>query len=278
MYRVGGGRRAGCSGRLIIAAIMIVVALVGYFGSSQLNPVTGETQHISMSPDEERVMGLQAAPEMAAQFGGLSSNQQAAALVERVGRRIWQQSDAAKGPYQFQYHLLADPDTINAFALPGGQVFITEGLMERLQTEGQLAGVLAHETVHVIGRHSAEQISKAQLTQGLTGAAVIAAVDPNDPSTYRTAQFAMLVNQMINLKFGRSDELESDALGVKYMVQAGYDPRSMIDVMKILEQSSSGPRPAEFMSTHPDPGNRIQRIQQAIDELHPNGVPDGLTR
>lgn len=272
------GRRTGGGARLIIAAIMVIVALVGYFGSSQLNPVTGETQHVSMSPEEERVMGLQAAPEMAAQFGGLSSNQQAAALVERVGNQIWQQSDAARGPYQFDYHLLADPQTINAFALPGGQIFITEGLMSKLQTEGQLAGVLAHETVHVVGRHSAEQVAKSQLTQGLTGAAVIAAVDPGDPSSYQTAQFAMLVNQMINMKFGRSDELESDSLGVKYMVQAGYDPRSMIDVMKILAESSSGPRPAEFMSTHPDPGNRIQRIQQAIDELYPNGVPAGLTR
>ena len=150
--------------------------------------------------------------------------------------------------------------------------------MSQLQTEGQLAGVLAHETSHVIARHSAEQLAKTQLTQGLTGAAVIAAVDPNDPRTYRNAQFAMLVNQMINLKFSRSDEIEADTFGVKYMAQAGYDPRSMIDVMKILEQSSSGPRPAEFMSTHPDPGNRIQRIQEAIDQLYPNGVPDGLKR
>lgn len=272
------GRRAPGGARLIIAAIMVIVALLGYFGSSQLNPVTGETQHISMSPEEERVLGLQAAPEMAAQFGGLSSNQQAATLVERVGNQIWQQTDAAKGPYQFEYHLLADRETVNAFALPGGQVFITEALMERLQTEGQLAGVLAHETVHVIGRHSAEQIAKAQLTQGLTGAAVIAAVDPNDPSSYQTAQFAQLVNQMVNMKFSRSDELESDSLGVKYMVQAGYDPRSMIDVMNILAESSNGPRPAEFMSTHPDPGNRVQRIQEAIDQLYPDGLPAGLKR
>jgi predicted Zn-dependent protease len=127
-------------------------------------------------------------------------------------------------------------------------------------------------------RHSAEQLAKSQLTQGLTGTAVIAAVNPNDPNSYRTAQFAMLVNQMINLKFSRTDETQADTYGVKYMSQAGYDPRSMIDVMKILEQSSTGPQPAEFMSTHPDPGNRIQTIQQAIDQLYPNGVPDGLKR
>ncbi len=272
------GRRSFGGGRLIIAVIMIVIALIGYFGSSQVNPVTGQTQHVNMSPEQETAMGLQAAPEMEAQYGGLSSNQKATALVAQVGNKIWENSDAAKGPYQFEYHLLADPETINAFALPGGQVFITEGLLSHLQTEGQLAGVLAHETSHVILRHSAEQLAKSQLTQGLTGAAVIAAVDPNDPRTYRNAQFAMLVNQMVNLKFSRTDETQADTFGVKYMAQAGYDPRSMIDVMTILEQANSGPRPAEFMSTHPDPGNRIQNIQQAIDKLYPNGVPDGLKR
>jgi beta-barrel assembly-enhancing protease len=273
-----GGRRSFGGARLLIAAIMIVVAVVGYFGSSQINPVTGQTQHVNMSPQEETAMGLQAAPEMESQYGGLSTNQQAAAMVERVGSQVWQGSDAKSGPYQFQYHLLADPQTINAFALPGGQVFITEGLMSHLQTEGQLAGVLAHETSHVILRHTAEQLAKSQLTQGLTGAAVIAATNPNDPRSYQTAQFAMLVNQMIDLKFSRTDETQADTYGVKYMSQAGYDPRSMIDVMKILESTSNGPRPAEFMSTHPDPGNRIQNIQQAIDQLYPNGVPAGLKR
>ena len=275
MYRMGGRRSFG-GGRLIIAAVMIVVALLGYFGSSQLNPVTGETQHVDLSPQEETAMGLQAAPEMAAQFGGLSTNRQATALVQRIGNEVWQSSDATNSPYQFEYHLLADPDTVNEFALPGGQVFITEGLMKLLRTEGELAGVLAHETGHVVGRHSAEQLAKSRLTQGITGAAVIAAVDPNDPSTYRNAQFAMLVNQMINLKFSRSDELEADTLGVKYMGQAGYDPRSMIEVMKILEQAGGSNRPAEFMSTHPDPGNRVQRIEEAIQKYFPNGVPAGL--
>ena len=145
MYRMGGRRSFG-GGRLIIAAVMIVVALLGYFGSSQLNPVTGETQHVDMSPQEETAMGLQAAPEMAAQFGGLSTNRQATALVQRIGNEVWQSSDATNSPYQFEYHLLADPDTVNAFALPGGQVFITGGLMKLLRTEGELAGVSAHET------------------------------------------------------------------------------------------------------------------------------------
>lgn len=269
-------RRSFGGGRILIALIMAAVALIGYFGSSQLNPVTGETQHVDMSPQEEVAMGLQAAPEMAAQFGGLSQNAQAAGLVKQVGDEIVARSDASRGPYEFDFHLLADTQTVNAFALPGGQIFITEALLAQLETEGQLAGVLAHEVGHVVGRHSAEQLAKMRLTQGLTGAAVIAAVDPNDPSSYRTAQFAMLVNQMINLKFSRSDELESDSLGIQYMTQAGYDPRSLIDVMRILESAGGPNRPAEFMSTHPDPGNRVATIEDAIRRLYPDGVPAGL--
>ena len=87
-----------------------------------------------------------------------------------------------------------------------------------------------------------------------------------------------MVGQMVNMKYGRDDELQSDRLGVRFMVDAGYDPRSMIDVMKILAESSKGAEQPEFFSTHPNPDNRITRIQEAIDELFPNGVPDGLEK
>jgi beta-barrel assembly-enhancing protease len=147
----------------------------------------------------------------------------------------------------------------------------------RLETEGQLAGVLAHEITHVVARHSAEQIAKAQLTEGLTGAAVIAAYDPDNPSTQGSAQVALLIGQLVNLKFGRDDELESDRLGVRWMSDAGYDPRSMASVMQILAEAGGPNRQPEFFSTHPDPGNRIARIEEAIQAEFPNGVPEGMT-
>lgn len=271
------GRRGGCSSRLIVAAVIAVIALVGYFGNSVYNPVTEETQHIDMTEAQEIAIGLQAAPEMAAQFGGLSSDRQAQGLVDRVGRQIVGKTAAGDTPYRFEFHLLADPDTINAFALPGGPVFITVGLLNRLETEGQLAGVLAHEIGHVVARHSAEHIAKARLTEGLTGAAVIAAYDPNNPSSRASAQVAVMIGQLVNLKFGRDDELESDRLGVRFMAEAGYDPRSMLRVMEILSQAGEGNRPPEFFSTHPNPERRLERIQQAIDEQFKQGVPTGLT-
>jgi predicted Zn-dependent protease len=119
----------------------------------------------------------------------------------------------------------------------------------------------------VVARHSAEHIAKAQLTEGLTGAAVLATYDPENPATASTAQVAALIGQLINLKFGRDDELESDFLGVCFMNDTGYDPNELISVMQILAASRQGDQPPEFFSTHPNPENRVQRIQTAIQNL-----------
>ena len=255
-------------GRLVIALIVAVISILGYYGSSVMNPVTQEKQHVAgITPEQEVALGLQAAPEMAQQFGGEDPDPKAQALVDQVGERIVAQSAAGKTPYRYDFHVLNDAETINAFALPGGQVFITRALFDKLETEGELAGVLGHETGHVVARHSAEQIAKTNLTQGLTGAAVIATYDPNNPASMGTAQVAQLIGQLVNLKFGRDDELEADKLGVCFMSAAGYDPQEMVGVMQILKAASQGGGPPEFFSTHPDPGNRITHIQDTIANL-----------
>jgi beta-barrel assembly-enhancing protease len=256
------------SGRLLIAAAIAAFSLFSYFSSRQDNPVTGETQYIDITPEQEIALGLEAAPQMAAEFGGLDENAQDQTIVDEIGNRIVQSSPAGSSPYQFDFHLLDDDQTINAFALPGGQVFITRALYDQLTREGELAGVLGHEIGHVVARHSAEHIAKAKLTEGLTGAAVIAAYDPDNPSSASRAQIALLVGQLINLKFGRDDELESDYLGVCFMNDSGYDPNEMVQVMQVLASSRTGNEPPEFFSTHPNPENRIQRIQQAIQNIN----------
>jgi predicted Zn-dependent protease len=255
---------------------MAIIALVSFFGSRVYNPVTGEDQYVAITQEQEIAIGLQSAPEMAQQHGGLDPDPQLQALVDQVGQSLVSNSLAEQADYPFEFHLLADQNTVNAFALPGGQVFITRALFDRLETEGQLAGVLAHEIVHVIARHGAERIAEMQLTQGLTGAVVIATYDPDNPSSQSAAQMAALIGQLVNMKFGRDDELQSDGLGVKIMGQASYDPRALIRVMEILDAASEGARPPEFFSTHPNPDNRIGRIQAAIEEVYPNGVPSGL--
>lgn len=256
---------------LIIALVMAAFTLFRYYSNSTFNPITGEKQHIAMSVEQEVQMGLQSAPQMAQEFGGLSRDQEAAKIVKQVGQRIVAQSSAKETPYNgnYDFHLLADQQTINAFALPGGQVFITEALFYRLTSDGKtldldmLAGVLGHEVGHVVARHSAERMAQMELAQGLTGAVSMATYDPSNPNSGYLAQ---MVANMVTLKYGREQELQSDDLGVRFMVEAGFNPEDLISVMEILKQSAGPNRVPEFQSTHPDPENRAERIREAIEK------------
>jgi predicted Zn-dependent protease len=254
--------------RLLLGGVLVIISLITYYSSQSTNPVTNDVQHISMSTDQEIAMGLQAAPELSAEFGGLDPSQADQQRVEEIGQRIVLDSPASTTPYQYAYHLLADPQTVNAFALPGGQIFITRGLYDLLQTDGELAGVLGHETGHVVARHSAEQIAKSQLTQGITGAAVIAACDPNNPNgCIAASELAAVVGNLIDMKYSRTDETEADWLGVCFMNDSGYDTQDVVKVMQILDSLNQGQQPPEFLSSHPDPGNRILAIQTDIQNI-----------
>ncbi|MFM8322487.1 MAG: M48 family metalloprotease [Chloroflexota bacterium] len=262
--------------RIGIGLVFALVAMLSLLSSRQYNPITGQMRYVYLTTEQEVTLGRQAAPEMAGRFGGLDPDPQAQARVNRVGQRLLDDSRAEQSEYPFKFSLLADTETVNAFALPGGPVFVTRALFDRMETEGQLAGVLGHEVVHVLAQHSAEHIAEAQLTGGLTGAIVIASYAPDRPNPAYAGQLGMLVGQMANMKFGRDDELQSDALGMQIMAEAGYDPRSMIRMMEILRDSGGDDGPPEFFSTHPSPENRIGRLQAAIEALYPDGVPGGL--
>ena len=264
----GGGRRGGFNkGTLIIAIILAGVALIRYYSNRQYNEFTGEHQVVAMTVEQEIALGLQSAPQMAAQYGGLHPDPDAQALIDKVGQKLVNNTIAKKTGYKWDFHLLADPNTVNAFALPGGQIFITMALAERLENEDQLAGVLGHEIGHVVARHSAQRIAKQQLAKDLTGAAVIATGD------YSTAQAAQMISGLINMKFGRDQELQSDDLGVRFMMEAGYNPEEMIGVMKILKAAAgAGKRQPEFFSTHPDPENRAEKIMESIRKYRGMGI------
>lgn len=257
--------------RLLIGLAIAGFAVFSYLGKTEFNPITGENQRVSLTEEQEIAMGLQAVPSMMQQHGGLYPDQELQDYIDEVGFRLVRMSDAAETDYEYEFHLLRDPDTINAFALPGGQVFITAALYGRMTSEGQLAGVLGHEIAHVVARHGAQRMAKSDLTNGLIGAVAVGAGDIG------SQQMAAMIGNMVNMKYGRGDELQSDTLGVDFMVDAGYDPRAMIDVQEILKSASGGERQPEMFSTHPDPGNRIEQIQAKIDAIFPNGVPDNLT-
>lgn len=273
--RRSGGRFS--MGRILVALVIAGISLFTYFASSEFNPITGETQQVALSQNEEIAMGLQAAPEMVEMYGGLYADDDLQYYLDEVCSRLANNSEASATKWSFQCHLLADTQTINAFALPGGQLFITAALFAEMETEGQLAGVMAHEMGHVVARHAAEQMAEQQLAQGLSGAAVIAAYDPENPNSGLTAQqLSALISSLVTLKYGREDELQSDSLGVQFMAEAGYDPRAMLEVMQILADSGGGGGQPEFFSTHPNPENRMERIAEAIESLYPEGVPAGL--
>ncbi|SDW37990.1 Peptidase family M48 [Lutibacter oricola] len=250
-------RRGNSKVKLLIGVGIVLFTLFKYYSNSEVNEFTGKKQHISMTTDEEVAIGLQSAPQMAQQHGGLYPDQNYQKMVDRVGQKLVDNSVARQTNYRYDFHLLRDPNTINAFALPGGQIFITYALFSKLKNEDQLAGVLGHEIGHVVGRHSAERMAKQGLTQGiLSGVAV-----GFDPST---AQGAAAIANVINMSYGRDDELESDELGVKFMIDAGYNPAELIGVMQILKAAAGPNRTPERMSTHPDPENRIEKIKEAI--------------
>jgi predicted Zn-dependent protease len=266
--------------RWVAALIIAVFGIATYLFETQTNPVTGKKQHVAMDVDQEMRLGLEAAPQMASEMGGAADprDDPRARLVAEVGRRIVQRSDARRSPYvgNFHFFLLNDPDTINAFALPGGQIFITRGLFDKLDDEAELAGVLGHEIGHVINRHAAEHMATGRLGQLLTTAVGVGA--SGDRHGREAAMVAAMVNQMTQLKFSRGDESEADQYGLKYMAQAGYDPTAMLDVMKILKEASQGNRQPEFLATHPLPATRLQEIQDTLQQDYPNGVPSDLTR
>ncbi len=275
MARIGGSSGRG-KGRLVLAGIIVLVSVLAFFFNKSDNPITGESQYVALNTEQEIAMGLQTAPEMAAQFGGEVRDPQANALVDRVGQELLEalnemlKEQGRENPYPFEFHLLADDQTVNAFALPGGQVFITAALFEKLETEGQLAMVLGHEIGHVLARHSAQQMAKQQLSVGLVSATGVAADDQ------RAAMAAQAAAQMINMKYGRGDELESDKWGVRLAYAAGYDPQAIFGVMKILESAGGGGNAPEFLSTHPKPANRVKYAEQILAEEFPKGVPKGL--
>jgi predicted Zn-dependent protease len=267
-------------GRLIIALIIIGFAVISYYAKpGDVNQVTGDSERVAFTNEADEIQfGLQAAGEMIDMHGGPSANAPAQQRVDAVGERLLKALDRDLAAHQrhdpyrdaFHFTLLADPRTINAFALPGGPVFITEGLYRKLQTEGQLAGVLGHEIGHVLSRHSNKQLARQGLFQGIAGAVGVLGGDIN------SARMGQMISSVVSTKYGREAELEADRWGVRLTALAGYDPRAMIGLMKILDEAGGGGGQPEFLSTHPKPGNRIEYIKEVIAEQFPNGVPEGL--
>lgn len=235
----------------------LVLLLAG--GGCAINPATGDRELSLVSEAQEIQIGRESDPQIVAQMG-LYPDSAVQRYVREIGLAMAARSERPHLPWTFR--VLDDP-TVNAFALPGGFIYVTRGILTHLTSEAELAGVLGHEIAHVTARHSANQMSRAQLANLGLGVGMIFSETVRD--------YAGLASQSVGLlflKFGRDDESQADELGVRYMAEAGYDPRELSGVMRMLsrtsELSSGGGRVPEWLSTHPDPGNRSEAILQQV--------------
>lgn len=242
---------------------LLVSFLLAAAVACAVNPVTGRRELSLVSESQEIEMGRQGAADVVRSIGAYPDSA-AQALVTRVGLKLAALSERPDLPWTFT---VVDDPAINAFALPGGFIFVTRGIMTHFNSEGELAAVLGHEIGHVTARHSVRQISRAQVAQLGLGIGMILSED--------IAKFGGLASQglgLVFLKFSRDDESQADRLGFKYALQAGYDVRAMADVFQMLErvsaQAGSQGKLPEWLSTHPDPENRFARTQQWLDTLH----------
>jgi predicted Zn-dependent protease len=229
-----------------------------------MNPATGQNEFSLVSESQEIAMGMQAAEQVAVQMGSYQDPVWQP-YVSTLGLQLAANSERPQLPWQFT---VVDDPQVNAFALPGGFIYITRGILANMNSEAELAGVLGHEIGHVTARHSATQMSRAQLAQLGLGLGTVLRPDLQD---YIGAVGAGL--QLLFLKYTRDDESQADMLGFRYSVRSGYDPHAMLDLFTMLQgvESASGQeRLPAWAVTHPYPENRLAQTQRMLDSAKVN--------
>ena len=214
------------------------------------------------SKDQDVQLGKESATEVRKQMTVIN-DPVLTSYVNRVGKRLANSQEARDSGYPFTFEVVADP-SINAFALPGGPMFINTGLLKAVDNEAQLAGVMGHEMSHVILRHGTNQASKAQLIQL---PAVLASQTAGGSMIGKLAQAGIgLGANSVLLKFSRGAESQADLMGSHLMADAGYDPVQMAKFFEKLN-AEGGARGPQFLSDHPNPDNRGQAIQREVGRL-----------
>ncbi len=247
------GRRA----LLLTGAVVTAASVVS---ACARNPVTGERELSLISESQEIEMGREADQQVVAALG-LYGGDEVQSYVQRLGDQLAQHSERPELPWTFR---VVDDASINAFALPGGYIYVTRGIMAHLNSEAELVGILGHEIGHVTARHAVRRISNQQLTQLGVGLGMILV-----PELQAFGDVANVGLQLLFLSHSRDDERQSDELGFRYMVEAGYDPREMADVFQMLERASEASGQGQvpgWLATHPDPGERGTSIAEMVEQ------------
>ncbi len=238
-----------------------LASLATLLAACATNPVTGKREIALISESQEIQMGQQGAAEVT-QTVGLIQDQALQQYVQQIGAALAAKSERPNLPWTFR---AVDDPSPNAFALPGGYIFVTRGLLDLMDSEAELAGVIGHEIGHVTARHSVQQLSRQQLAQlGLGIGSVLSS------TVAQLGQVAGQGLQLLFLKYGRDDERQADELGFKYALTGGYDVREFPDIFaslqRIGEASKQSPIPT-WMATHPDPGERVETAEKRIQAL-----------
>jgi len=254
--------------RRIANSVVAVSLPLLVLGSCARNPATGKMELNMVSEQQEIALGQQTKEETMRTIGDYN-NPQAQGLVQKIGKNIAAHSERPNLPWEF--HLI-DDDQVNAFAAPGGFIFITRGIMAHMNSEAELASVIGHECGHVTARHTARQMTNQQLAQlGLAAGMILS------PTVRQLGGQLSQGMQVLFLKFSRDDESQADALGFRYMAKENYDVRAATDMFHTLARVSGAPnqRLPEWESTHPEPENRMANAQHRVDSLVKSGHPIG---
>ena len=222
----------------------------------------------TVNEKQELEMGRKLHAQFERESGGPYPDPHVQQYVNAVGQTVARYAGRPNLEWQF---VVLNSDQINAFAVPGGYIYITRGLLFRMSNEAQLAGVLAHESGHVAKRHTAKQMGRARTTQ--VGTAVVGLVGGIFGYGW-AGDVTSAVASISNLSYGRDQEREADMEGLHYMTQAGYNPQGLVQLMQLLE-SAGGKGGPEFLSTHPNPGNRIEYLTETIQSRYSAAAQSG---
>jgi beta-barrel assembly-enhancing protease len=243
---------------LKLLSLMLVSASCALAQRSELKPPMN-----FYSPQADIQVGKQNADLMARKLP-LCNDPNVDAYLTRLGTRLVAKLPTRGVTYPWEFHCVNDK-SINAFALPGGYVFVNRGAIEAADNESQLAAVMGHELSHVALRHGTAQATKAQFTQGAAG--ILGSLLGGSAGGQLLTQGVALGAGGLLLHYSRADETQADVMGTQVLYDAGYDPRAMAQFFEKLQAETQGKNPPQFLSDHPNPGNRVERVDQEIDKL-----------
>lgn len=265
--------------RIAHPLLLLLIAASAFIASCQVDPLTGKNTISLYSYEDEKQMGDESAMPIVAELGGLYPDQAAQDYVNRVGQKVvaagrTRLKDEANFPdWDFKFYVV-NTSMINAFALPGGHVFITRGILNRINDEAELAGLLGHEVAHVFARHSVERMTN--MTLMILPVALLASME----ETEGVAVVGMIAVQLLGMSYSRDNEEESDHFGMRFAARAGYAPSGVIGVMQMLNDvtNENGGAQPEFLSTHPNPGNRVKYLNEQLKKEYPDADQGSYVR